>query len=163
MNGWNGFNLPMGVSPSSFGGFGGSMPPPTPYMTPTGGSESLWSNPVRSGIAPINTTVPTGGVGAPGGWFGIQGLGANLDTARLGIGALTSIANIWNASQQNKLAKASFNHQKGILDTNLANQIKSYNLSIDDKFRSRAVVEGRSDSQRDADIQRWSARDERRG
>ena len=97
------------------------------------------------------------------GWFGIDGLGKNLDTLKVGIGGLMTVGDIWNASQQNKLARDSFNHQKGILDTNVANQIKSFNLSLDDKMRSRAIVEGMSDADRDAHIARFSARDERKG
>lgn len=168
MNGWNGFALPQGAQPAGwmgYNGMAGAMPAssPVPYMTPTGGTENMSLPPSIAGrfstnLAQLPSAIPGTG-GAPGGWFGIEGLGANLDTARLGIGALGSIASIWNASQQNKLAKASFNHQRGILDTNLANQIKSYNLSVDDKFRSRAVMEGRDTS---ADIEKWSARDERR-
>jgi hypothetical protein len=119
-------------------------------------------------VQPLNMSVPgvtpMGGMGGTSaGWGGIDGLGMNLDTAKLGVSALGSIAGMWNAFQQNSLAKKSFNHQKGILDTNLANQIKSYNLSVDDKFRSRAVVEGTSAADRDAQIARWSARDERKG
>jgi hypothetical protein len=101
--------------------------------------------------------------GGSGGWFGIDGLGRNLDTLKLGIGTVGAVAGLWNGLQQNKLARQSFQHQKGILDTNLANQIKAYNMSIDDKFRSRAVVEGMSDAERDAAIERNRARDERRG
>jgi hypothetical protein len=98
-----------------------------------------------------------------GGWMGIQGLGANVNTLKLGIGALGAGAGLWNAFQQNKLAKATFNHQKGLLDTNLANSIKSYNLQLDDKLRSRQVVEGSSDASREEARRRWEARDERRG
>lgn len=166
MNGWNGFALPgvsgmMGnVGPLGMGGYGGAMAAPMPVS----GMEVMAPQQSYGALNPVANLLPNlQGAGNPGGWMGIAGLGRNLDTAKLGIGALGSIANIWNASQQNKLAKASFNHQKGILDTNLANQIKSYNLSIDDKFRSRAVVEGRSSSERDADIAKWSARDERKG
>ena len=104
-------------------------------------------------------TAPTSNPGL----FGIQGLGANLDTARLGLGGLQAIGGIWSAAQQNKLAKKAFNFQKGILDTNLVNQIKSYNLGLDDKFRSRAVVEGRTPEQTAADISKWAATDQRRG
>lgn len=111
-----------------------------------------------SPITPSITSAPT-----TSGLFGIQGLGANLDTARLGLGGLQALGGIWSAAQQNKLAKKAFNFQKGILDTNLANQIKAYNLGLDDKFRSRAVVEGRSPEQTAADINKWAATDQRRG
>lgn len=172
MNGWNGFNLPMGVSPSSFGGFGGSLgnaPAAAPYMTPAGGSENLYGlNPIAGSYGPLKTQLPsaipgTGSPAAPGGWFGIDGLGANIGTLQLGLGTLGGFANIWNGMQQNKLAKQSFNHQRGLLDTNLANQIKAFNLQLDDKLRSRQVVEGTSDAAREEARKRWEARDERRG
>lgn len=180
MNGWNGFNLPMGVSATPFRGFGGSVglpnistngysvpsPPPAPYMTPAGGSEYLASiPPIAGSYGTLNTRVDSAmpGTGGSGGWFGVDGLGKNLGTLQLGIGTLAAGANIWNSLQQNKLAKASFNHQKGLLDTNLANQIKSFNLQLDDKLRSRQVVEGTSDASREEARKKWEARDERRG
>lgn len=171
MNGWNGFNLPMGVSPSSFGGFGGSLgnaPPAAPYMTPVGGQETMFSpNMIQGNFRPLNTrlasAVPGTGTTTPGGWLGIDGLGANIGTLQLGLGTLGGFANIWNGMQQNKLAKRAFSHQKGLLDTNLANQIKAFNLQLDDKLRSRQVVEGTSDAAREEARKRWEARDERRG
>lgn len=158
MNGWQGVGLPLGLTnPNNFG------VSQVPYMTPSGGTE------VMSPIQPLNLQ-PTGmnvlSLAQPGnnrGWFGISGLGKNLDTLRMGIGVAGGIANVWNGLQQNKLARASFNHQKGILDTNLANQIRSFNLQLDDKLRSRQVVEGTSDADREAARARWAARDERQG
>ena len=41
----------------------------------------------------------------------------------------------------NKLAKQQFNLQKDVLNTNLNNQIKSYNNSLADQLRSRAAME----------------------
>lgn len=164
MREWNGLpGIPgmMGaVGPISTGNYGFAS---TPYMTPAGGTETLSPITPVGPIQPITASIP--GVQQPGasGWLGIDGLGANLDTLKLGVGALGSIASIWNASQQNKLAKASFNHQKGILDTNLANQIKSYNLSLDDKLRSRQVMEGTSDAAREEARRKWEATDNRRG
>lgn len=173
MNGWNGFNLPMGVSSLSFGGIGGagsagSLPSALPYMTPAGGQETMFSpHTLEGNFRPLNTrlasAIPGTGTTTPGGWLGIDGLGANVGTLQLGLGTLGGIANIWNGMQQNKLAKASFNHQKGLLDTNLANQIKAFNLQLDDKLRSRQVVEGTSDASREEARKRWEARDERRG
>ena len=147
----------------------GAMQPggmPMPYMTPQGGTETL-SPMSGQQIRPLNSFMPSiGGQGGPQanpGWLGIEGLGMNLDTARLGLGGLQSIAGIWNAMQQNSMAKKSFRLNEGILNTNLANQIKSYNLTLDDKLRSRQVVEGTSDAAREEARKRWEARDERRG
>lgn len=178
MNGWQGlFSVPGVPSPGSLGnintgpggwpGFGntnvGSPSVALPYMTPTGGQETMFSPHMLGGnFRPLSTSVATGAT-TPRGWFGIDGLGANLGTLQLGLGTLGGFANIWNGMQQNKLAKQSFNHQKGLLDTNLANQIKAFNLQLDDKLRSRQVVEGTSDASREEARRRWEARDERRG
>lgn len=160
MNGWNGFNIGnLNTGPGGWPGYTANMP--APYMTPPGGAEVMNPTTPMGSLGPL-AQVP-GVQGAPGGWFGIDGLGKNLGTMQLGIGALGGLANIWQGFQQNKLAKASFNHQKGLLDTNLANQIKSFNLQLDDKLRSRQVVEGTSDASREEARKKWEARDERRG
>lgn len=82
-----------------------------------------------------------GGVGAPG------GLGANLGTAQLGLAGLQTIAGIWSAFKAASLAKKQFNYTKDVTDTNLANQIRSYNTSLEDRARSRGVVEGQTAQQ----------------
>lgn len=176
MNGWNG----LGIQPlPGIAGQTGAVGPLS------GGASAATGYPIAtpavapSVMAPASVSAPnmdmTGydpwkglnmsGNGQPGssGWFGIDGLGKNPDTLKLGIGTIGTVAGLWNGLQQNKLARQSFQYQKGIWDTNLANQIRAYNMSIDDKFRSRAVVEGMSDAERDAAIERNKARDERRG
>lgn len=168
MNGWNGVN---GAVPF-VSGLGGAANPsqnfnpgylPSSYMTPAGGTEIM--NPMAPiNLQPLNAGLPSiGGAQGSTGWFGIDGLGKNLDTLKMGVGVLGSVANIWSGLQQNKLAKQSFNYQKGLADTNLANSIRSFNLQLDDKLRSRQVVEGSSDAQREAARAQWAARDERRG
>lgn len=97
-----------------------------------------------------------GGVGNTGtdstGWLGIDGLGANMDTLKIGIGGLATIGNLWNAFQSQKLAKQQFNYIRDVTDTNLANQIKSYNTTLEDRARSRGVMEGQDQSQVDSYI-----------
>lgn len=68
-------------------------------------------------------------------------LGFNIPTLQLGLNALTSLAGIYNSWNMNKLAKQKFNLQKDFLNTNLNNQIKSYNNSLADQLRSRAATE----------------------
>lgn len=120
-------------------------------------------------LQPLNTTMPSlvsmqdQGGQTPPGMFGIEGLGANIDTLKLGLGGLQSIAGIWNAMESNKLAKKQFNLNSGILNTNLANSIKAYNSTLDDRLRSRQVVEGTSDAYRESERAKWAARDERKG
>lgn len=165
MYGWNGLAVPnVGVNPAFAGlqtaaaqgaqGFQAFAPQ---VMDPI---KPMNLQPLGVSVPSIN---PMGAAPGAGGWMGIQGLGANLETAKLGLGAVGAAAGLWSAFQQNKLAKATFNHQRGLLDTNLANSIKSYNLSLDDKLRSRQVVEGTSDAAREEARRRWEARDERRG
>lgn len=80
--------------------------------------------------------------GGPG-----SGLGFNLDTAKLALAGLGTIGSLWSAFQQNKLAKKQFAFTKDITNTNLANQIKSYNTTLEDRARSRAAMEGQSTAQ----------------
>jgi hypothetical protein len=71
-------------------------------------------------------------------------LGANLDTAKLALSGLGTIGNLWAAFQAQKLAKKQFNFTKQITETNLANQVQSYNTTLEDRGRSRAFAEGQS-------------------
>jgi hypothetical protein len=148
-----GFLAGLAPASSSYMSNGAFMPMNSPMTGP--GPSDYWM--------PAGATL--GGIKMDGagsnGFLGVQGLGANLDTAKLGLGGLQALGSLWSASQQNKLAKKAFNFQSGILNTNIANQIKDYNLGIDDKFRSRAVVEGTSNADRDAAIAKWQATDER--
>lgn len=93
-----------------------------------------------------------GGSQGSSGWFGIDGLGPNVDTLKLGLGGLQTVGNLWAAFQAQNLAKKQFNFTKDITNTNLANQIQSYNTSLADRSRSRAAVEGQSQSEAQAYI-----------
>lgn len=73
---------------------------------------------------------------------GSSGFGFNMDTAKLGLGGLQTIGSIWNAWEAQKLAKKQFAFQKDVTETNLRNQIQSYNTTLEDRSRSRAATEG---------------------
>jgi hypothetical protein len=90
----------------------------------------------------------TGGAGS------FSGLGMNVPTFQLGLGALGSLANIYGGFQANKLAKDQLSFTKDITNTNLNNQVKSYNTALEDRARSRAVAEGRDQSSADAYIEK---------
>lgn len=87
---------------------------------------------------------------AGGGGF-LKGFG--LDDAGRILGGLQSIANIWGAFQAMKLAKEQFKYTKGVTDTNINNQIKSYNTALADRAASRAVMESRPQSSADSYVE----------
>ena len=61
---------------------------------------------------------------------GMQKMGFAMDT-------IGNLSNIWSGIQQNRLAKDNFNFQKGVMNTNLANQIASYNTALEDRVAGR--------------------------
>ena len=76
-----------------------------------------------------------------------QGFGFNLPTLSGAFQGLSSLGNIWNAFQSQKLAKDQFNFAKSTGETNLANSIQSYNTQIADRARSRGAAEGQTAGQ----------------
>ncbi len=90
-------------------------------------------------------------------------LGMNLGTGQLVLGGIGTIGNLWSAWQAQKLAKEQFNYQKGITDTNLTNQIQSYNTALSDRINSRGFTQGDSQSTIDQYIEENSMRDDRKG
>ena len=90
-------------------------------------------------------------------------LGMNIGTGQLVLGGIGTIGNLWSAWQAQKLAKEQFNYQKGITDTNLANQIQSYNTALSDRNTSRGFTQGDSQSTIDQYIEENSMRDRRKG
>lgn len=76
-----------------------------------------------------------------GGGNGI-GLGFNIPTFQLALGGLQTIGSLWQAWEANKLAKKQFNAMKEFANANLANQIQSYNTTLEDRARSRYHTEG---------------------
>lgn len=98
--------------------------------------------------APMGQAQGRGGLGSIGG----TGLGFNMDTLQLGLGGLSAIGNFWNAYQANSLAKKQFAFSKQMAETNLANQIKSYNTALEDRGRARAAAEAQSPEEAQAYI-----------
>ena len=106
------------------------------------------------GFDPLSSVnIPTGAglgalpsIGQSGGF--LKGFGA--DDARLVLGGLQTIGNLWGAWQSMKLAKEQFKFTKDVTNTNLNNQIKSYNTALGDRSRSRAAVESQSAAQAQA-------------
>lgn len=81
-----------------------------------------------------------------GGMFG-SGFGANMDTAKLGLAGIGTIGSLWGAFQAASLAKKQFAYTKDVTETNLANQLKTYNTGLTDRANNRAIVEGKTPEQ----------------
>lgn len=134
---------PLGLEFFSNGGFGSPI-----YSGPTDIGISGISIPSisSSDLGAINNQVlgmggysPTGKTG--GGFFGdMNGMGKVSSV----LGGLNAIGNLWGGFQAMSLAKKQFNYMKDITETNLANQIQSYNTALADRSRSRAFTEGQS-------------------
>lgn len=76
-----------------------------------------------------------------------SGLGFNLGTLNMGVNALAAIGGLYNAFQSNKLAKDQFAFTKEVTNTNLNNQIKTFNTTMEDRARARARLDGREDTE----------------
>ena len=88
-----------------------------------------------------------GGKGNNAGFGADSGLGFNLGTLNMGVNALAAIGGLYNAFQSNKLAKEQFNFTKEVTNTNLNNQIKTFNTTMEDRARARARLDGREDTE----------------
>ena len=64
--------------------------------------------------------------------------GWNMDTAKLALGGLQTLGNLWMGARALKMAKEQFNYQKGVTETNLVNSIQSYNTALTDRAMNRA-------------------------
>lgn len=96
------------------------------------GSNSFWGSGNKSVLG-------KGGIGG-------SEIGWNLDTIGTGIQGIAAIGGLYNAFQANKLAKEQFAFTKEVSNTNLNNQIKSFNTSMEDRALARARLDGREDT-----------------
>lgn len=98
-------------------------------------------------VSSLTAQLPS--VGSEGGFM--KGFG--MDDARLALNGLQTIGNLWGAFQAMKLAKEQFKYTKGVTDTNVNNQIKTYNTSLADRAASRAVMQGQSQNDANAYVE----------
>ena len=102
------------------------------------------------GSTGVGLQAPNTGFWAPGnnsGGGADSGLGFNLGTLKVGVNALAAIGGLYNAFQSNKLAKDQFAFTKEVTNTNLNNQIKTFNTTMEDRARARARLDGREDTE----------------
>lgn len=140
------------------GGYG--VGAPSPMTTGSIGASDPTSaylsnfNPTNDGFAQSLGMTPPGG----GGGINAGGLGFNLDTAGLALGGLKTIGSLWQAWEANKLAKKQFAFTKDAWNTNVANQIQTYNTTLEDRTRARTNTEGGTAEDAQAYIDRHSLR-----
>jgi hypothetical protein len=87
-----------------------------------------------------------------------SGFGFNLGTMNGVMGGLNSLGQLWGARQGMKLAKDQWKTQKAMLNTNMMNQIQSYNNSLKDRLDTRAHMEGRDQASADSQYDERKAR-----
>lgn len=87
-----------------------------------------------------------------------SGFGFNLGTMNGIMGGLNSLGQLWGARQGMKLAKDQWKTQKSVLNTNMMNQIQSYNNSLKDRLDTRAHMEGRDQASADSQYDERKAR-----
>lgn len=105
-----------------------------PTITPAGNSGSWGLNPQSSG-----TGMQYGGKTATPGLNLNQGngFGFNMPTMQLGLQGLASIGNLYLGSKALGMAKDQFDFSKQMAQTNLKNQVTSYNTGLEDRLRTR--------------------------
>ena len=109
--------------------------------TTQGGLGSLLSG--AAGNNPTDSNALSGILQKPGASNGLgAGLGMNIGTGQLALGGLSALTGIWGALGQNKLANQQFKFTKDTTNTNLNNQIKSYNTALEDRITARAATQG---------------------
>lgn len=75
------------------------------------------------------------------GWLG--SLSKNAPALQLGLGALSTLGGLYQSNRMLSLARDQFRHARDTTNTNLTNQIQSYNTALSDRANTRGVMEGR--------------------
>lgn len=133
--------------PMSISGFGSPM-------SATGASGMV---PTAAGMGQLGAQFSHGqGPGGVRGMLSGAGIGANMQTFNAALGGIQTLGSLWGGMKQLDLAKKQLKFTKEMSNINLGNQTKSYNTAIQDRARSRGVVEGQSQATVDDYIARNS-------
>lgn len=99
-----------------------------------GGMPNWGSDPTVTGVSNTNPLKfdPYGSKSGGGSDFGW-----NSAALQTGLQGLSTIGNLWGAYQGNKLARKQLALATDAYNTNLTNQIKSYNTQLEDRIRGR--------------------------
>ncbi len=117
------------------------------------GTQAAGGGPLDIAFADPSSLVATGSrYGVPDLTPTPSPFGLNFDTGKLALQGLGTIGSLWAAFQAQKLAKKQFSMTKKVTEANLGNSIASYNTTLEDRARSRAAVEGQSQEQMNAYI-----------
>lgn len=134
---------PMGQAPAA------ATNPATAAGAVTTGASAA-SGGMTGGVGYQAPTV-SAGVGGQQAAGGAQyGGGGGMTNGQMLIGGVTALGNLWNAYQQNKLAKDQFKFQKNAYNTSLSDNRQTYNSALEDRIRSRYNTEGRSSQEADS-------------
>lgn len=121
---------------AQFTSLGGGQPAANPNPYAAQGLVGSSTPAPQEWMTQMPPTTPLGGAGAG------NGFGMNIGTAQLGLQGLNSLSGIWSGMKANKLGEQSFKLNKQMANTNLNNQLKSYNTALEDKARARGQFEG---------------------
>lgn len=145
--------------------FGSNMPQPlypTPNLSfgsayPQGAGVGGYMSPELGGLTGNQQVAMPGGLSASMDWMKANqqpdvmggagaplGLGMNLPTLQLGMGALQTGAGLYTGLQALGLANKQYKLSREMANANLNNSISSYNTSLEDRVRARYGVEGKS-------------------
>ena len=137
------YNKPWMYAPGDFKyGVGSPISGQGMPSAPMAVTPDMLGNPTNVGMSGM--TLPgMASLGRSGGGGLFAGM-SGMDKAQTALGGLQTIGGLWAAFQSAKMAKKQFQFTKKTTEANMANQIKSYNTALDDKSRSRAMVESQT-------------------
>lgn len=133
----------MAPSQSNGGGIKATLPMPDFLTSQIGGGGSMPAG-ITTDVtgAAQNFFDPDSFMGELAGFFGSEDVGNLGQGIMSGIGAITNIANAWNAFKQLGLAEEMFDFQKKAFNTQLGDTRKNYENRIRQLAEYRAATQG---------------------